>query len=331
MSEAAGAEVPRGPATANSMSPRRDPVAPQIGVVGLGRMGTAFAKNLLADGYSVTVFDLSEDKRQLLGAIGAHPVPTLSGLASCAVVISSLPNDSALKAVALGDHGLVAILPQSAVHISMSTISPALSREVAEHHAHHGQGYVSAPVLGNPDLAQARKLFIIAAGDGPSVVRVHPLLDRLGQHVFLMGDDPGAANLMKLGGNVLTGLTIQGMGEVLALMRKGGIDGRKAFDVLTNSLFDAKVHKTYGGKIVDRRYSPAGMRAPLAVKDLRLALGEAEHRSVPMPATSLVHDRLVAMMARGWSDLDWSALGLLAAVDSGLEEGPPPNDDEAGQ
>jgi 3-hydroxyisobutyrate dehydrogenase-like beta-hydroxyacid dehydrogenase len=306
-------------------------VAPQIGVVGLGRMGTAFAKNLLADGYSVTAFDLSEDKRQLLGAIGAHPVPTLSGLASCAVVISSLPNDSALKAVALGDHGLVAILPQSAVHISMSTISPALSREVAEHHAHHGQGYVSAPVLGNPDLAQARKLFIIAAGDGPSVVRVHPLLDRLGQHVFLMGDDPGAANLMKLGGNVLTALTLQGMSEVLALMRKGGIDGRKAFDVLTNSLFDAKVHKTYGGKIVDRRYSPAGMRAPLAVKDLRLALGEAEHRSVPMPATSLVHDRLVAMMARGWSDLDWSALGLLAAVDSGLEEGPPPNDDEAGQ
>jgi 3-hydroxyisobutyrate dehydrogenase-like beta-hydroxyacid dehydrogenase len=73
------------------------------------------------------------------------------------------------------------------------------------------------------------------------------------------------------------------------------------------------------------------MKAPLAVKDLRLALGEAEHRSVPMPATSLVHDRLVAMMARGWSDLEWSALGLLAAVDSGLEEGPPPNDDEAGQ
>ena len=130
MSEATGAEMPHNPATAHSMSPGRDPVAPQIGVVGLGRMGTAFAKNLLADGYSVTVFDLSEDKRQLLGAIGALPVPTLSGLASCAVVISSLPNDSALKAVALGDHGLVAILPQSAVHISMSTISPALSREV---------------------------------------------------------------------------------------------------------------------------------------------------------------------------------------------------------
>ena len=101
-------------------------------------------------------------------------------------------------------------------------------------------------------------------------------------------------------------------------MEKGGIDGRLAFDALTNSLFDSRVHKTYGGKIIEGRFSPAGMAVPLAVKDLRLALAEAERAFVPMPAASLVHDRLVAMEARGWSNLDWSALGLLAAVDAGL-------------
>ena len=100
----------------------------------------------------------------------------------------------------------------------------------------------------------------------------------------------------------------------------GGIDQRLAFDVLTNSLFDSRVHKTYGDKIVEGRYSPPGMAVPLAIKDLRLALAEAEHAAVPMPAASVVHDRLVAMAARGWSDLDWSALGLLAAVDAGLSD-----------
>jgi len=103
--------------------------------------------------------------------------------------------------------------------------------------------------------------------------------------------------------------------------RKGGVDAHLAFDVLTNSLFDSRVHKSYGGKIVEGRYSPPGMAVPLATKDLRLALAEAEHAAVPMPAASLVHDRLVAMAARGWADLDWSALGLLAAVDAGLSDG----------
>jgi 3-hydroxyisobutyrate dehydrogenase-like beta-hydroxyacid dehydrogenase len=104
----------------------------------------------------------------------------------------------------------------------------------------------------------------------------------------------------------------------LALLRKGGIDSQVGFEVLTNSLFDSRVHKNYGAKIVEARYSPPGMAVPLAIKDLRLALAEAEQTAVPMPAASLVHDRLVAMAARGWSDLDWSALGLLAAVDAGL-------------
>jgi 3-hydroxyisobutyrate dehydrogenase-like beta-hydroxyacid dehydrogenase len=101
---------------------------------------------------------------------------------------------------------------------------------------------------------------------------------------------------MKVAANTLTALTLQSMGEVLALLRKGGVDARAAFEVLTGSLFDGKVYKTYGGKIVESHYSPPGMTTPLAVKDLRLALAETEHMAVPMPAASLVHDRLVATL-----------------------------------
>ena len=294
-----------------------------VGVVGLGHMGEAFARNLIADGYELTAYDLSEARRDLLASAGARAVSDLAGLAGCEVVLTSLPNDQILSDVTLGAGGLVACLASGAIHISTSTISPGLARRLSQDHEKASQGYVAAPVLGNPDLAHARKLFVITSGKASSVNRALPLLGRLGQRVFPLGNDPGAANLMKLAGNVLTALTLEGMGEVLALLRKNGIDVHAAFDVLTNSLFDGEVHKTYGGKIVEEHYSPPGMTAPLAAKDLRLALAEAEHASVPMPVTSLVHDRLVAMIARGWSELDWSALGLLAAADAGIESGPP--------
>jgi 3-hydroxyisobutyrate dehydrogenase-like beta-hydroxyacid dehydrogenase len=290
----------------------------RIGVIGLGHMGSDFAGNLIADGYQVTVYDRIEKHAAPLVARGATAAVRLGDLAACEAVLTSLPDDDALADVTLRDGGLVHVLGRGAIHVSMSTVSPGLSRRLAHQHELAGQGYVAAPVLGNPDLAQARKLFVLVSGASAAVGRVSPVLNRLGQRLFPLGDDPGAANLMKVAANALTALTLQSMGEVLALLRKGGIDARAAFEVLTGSLFDGKVHKTYGGKIVESHYSPPGMTTPLAVKDLRLALTEAERMAVPMPAASLVHDRLVATVARGWVGLDWSALGLLAACDAGL-------------
>jgi 3-hydroxyisobutyrate dehydrogenase-like beta-hydroxyacid dehydrogenase len=293
--------------------------ARRIGVVGLGHMGEAFARNLLSDGHRVQAFDRNPLRAAALREEGAEAAEGLADLRDCDFVVTSLPDDNALHAVALGQGGLVEIMRPGAAHISMSTVSPDLSRRLADAHLARQQEYVAAPVLGNPDLARSRKLFVLAAGRPNAVRLAKPLLEGLGQRVFIISDDAPAANLMKLAGNVLTATTLESMGEVLALVRKGGIDQQVAFDVLTNSLFDAKVHKTYGGKILLEHYSPAGMAVPLAVKDLRLALAAAESEAVPMPSASLVHDRLVGVMARGWADLDWSALGLLAASDAGLD------------
>ena len=287
----------------------------RVGVVGLGHMGHAFAVNLLQDGYQVLVYD--RDPQRAAALRGARAVAELTDLASCDVVLTSLPDDDALAAVALGAGGLVAALTPGAVHMSMSTVSPAVSRRVADEHARHHQDYVAAPVLGNPDFARERKVFVLAAGPHPALEKVRPLLQGLGQQLFVIGEDAGLANLMKLGANTLTATTLECMGEVLALVRKGGIDSHLAYHVLTSSLFDSRVHKTYGGKIVEGRFG-AGFAVPLATKDLRLALAEAEHAAVPMPTVSLVHDQLVELVARGWGELDWSALGLLAAVNAGL-------------
>jgi 3-hydroxyisobutyrate dehydrogenase-like beta-hydroxyacid dehydrogenase len=306
--------------TANTSEPSgpAEFVISSVGVVGLGHMGHAFAVNLLEDGHQVVAYD--RDSKRAAALAGARAATELADLASCDVVVTSLPDDDALAAVVLGPEGLAAILSPNAVHISTSTVSPAISRRVAEEHARHRQDYVAAPVLGNPDFARERKLFVLAAGPHSALEKVRPLLERLGQRLFIIGEDAALANLVKLAANVLTATTLECMGEVLALMRKGGVDRHLAYDVLTNSLFDSRVHKTYGGKIVDEHYSP-GMVVPLAIKDLRLALAEAERTAVPMPAASLVHDHLVAMVARGWAELDWSALGLLAAVDAGLNDG----------
>jgi 3-hydroxyisobutyrate dehydrogenase-like beta-hydroxyacid dehydrogenase len=291
----------------------------RVGVVGLGHMGHAFAFNLVEDGYKISVYD--RDLKRIQALTDARAAAQLADLAACDVVVTSLPDDDAFAAVALGPEGLAGILAPNAVHISTSTVSPPLSRRVAEEHARHRQDYVAAPVLGNPDFARERKLFVLAAAPHSAMEKVRPLLERLGQRLFIIGEDAALANLVKLAANVLTATTLECMGEVLALLRKGGVDRHLAYDVLTNSLFDSRVHKTYGGKIVDGRYSPPGMAVPLAIKDLRLALAEAERAAVPMPAASLVHDRLVGMTARGWEGLDWSALGLLAAVDAGLNDG----------
>jgi 3-hydroxyisobutyrate dehydrogenase-like beta-hydroxyacid dehydrogenase len=291
----------------------------RVGVVGLGHMGRAFAFNLIEDGHQVSVYD--RDAKRTTEIAGARAATRLTDLADCDVVVTSLPDDDALASVAFGPGGLAGVLAPCAVHISTSTVSSAVSRRVADEHARHRQDYVAAPVLGNPDFARERKLFVLAAGPRSALEKVRPLLEHLGQRVFVISEDAALANLVKLAANVLTATTLECMGEVLALLRKGGLDAHLIYDVLTNSLFDSQVHKTYGGKIVEGRYSPPGMAVPLATKDLRLALAEAEHAAVPMSAAILVHDRLVAMAARGWDELDWSALGLLAAVDAGLGDG----------
>jgi 3-hydroxyisobutyrate dehydrogenase-like beta-hydroxyacid dehydrogenase len=309
--------------SAGSVAERRGSAAfviGHVGVVGLGHMGHAFAANLVEDGRQVLVHDRDPERIAGLLPIGARGVARLSDLAACDVVVTSLPDNDALASVALAPEGLAGILALNAVHISTSTVSPTLSRRLAEEHARHGQDYVAAPVLGNPDFARARKLFVLAAGSPTALDKVRPLLERFGQRVFVIGEDAALANLVKLAANVLTATTLECMGEVLALLRKGGVGGQLAYDVLTNSLFDSRVHKSYGAKIVDARYSPPGLAVPLAIKDLHLALAEAEREAVPMPAASLVHDRLVGMAAHGWAGLDWSALGLLAAVDAGLDD-----------
>jgi len=294
----------------------------EIGFVGLGQMGTAMAANLASAGSRVIAYVRRPEQQGKLTALGLKPTTNIADLFDCEIVISMLPNDDAVREVvfgreAVGLDGLAQGLRPGAVHLSMSTISTAAATELASEHASNEQGYVAAPVFGNPDAARARQLYIVAAGAAADVERCRPLLDSLGQKTFVVGIDPAQANLIKLLGNMMTATTLETFGEIVAVFRKRGLDPTPFLDIMTNTMFGGRAHKIYGAKIVTERYAP-GFRLPLALKDVRLALAEADGAGVPMPSVDVVRDRMMTGVARGYADLDWSVLGLIAAEEAGL-------------
>jgi 3-hydroxyisobutyrate dehydrogenase-like beta-hydroxyacid dehydrogenase len=298
-------------------------VQAQIGFVGLGRMGRAMAANLVAAGHKVIAYVRRPEQIAQLEALGLHATTDIADVFDCEIVITMLPDDDAVREIVFGrqeDHadGLAIGMQPGAIHISMSTISPGMASRLANQHARCGQSYVAAPVFGNPDAAKARQLFIVAAGASADLDRCQPILDALGQQVFRIGSDPGMANLVKLVGNAMSAATLEILGEVFALARKRGCDPQQLLGILTGTMFGSRVHKIYGEKIVRQQYGSAGFVFPLALKDVRLALNEAESAGVPMPSLSVVRDRLITGIARGYSERDWSALGMLAAEEAGL-------------
>jgi 3-hydroxyisobutyrate dehydrogenase-like beta-hydroxyacid dehydrogenase len=233
------------------------------------------------------------------------------------VVVTMLADDAAVESVVFGTDGILAGLKTLSIHISMSTISVALAERLASAHQAARQRFVAAPVFGRPEAAAADKLFIVAAGEPKTVQACQPLFKALGQHTFVIADEPPKANLVKLSGNFLIAAVIETLGEAFALVSKAGIDRARYLDILTNTLFGAPVYKTYGGIIAEERYAPPGFKARLGFKDIHLALGAAEALEVPMPVASLLRDRFLALLATGAGDLDWSALAALASRDAG--------------
>jgi 3-hydroxyisobutyrate dehydrogenase-like beta-hydroxyacid dehydrogenase len=300
----------------------RPPVLGEIGFVGLGHMGTAMAANLAAAGRRVIAYVRRPDQIGKLEALRLRPTTDIGDLLDCEVVISMLPDDDAVREIVFGRQdigldGLAAGLMPGAIHLSMSTISTAAASLLASEHARNGQGYVAAPVFGNPDAAKARQLFIVAAGVPAEVERCQPILDGLGQRTFVIGANPGDANLVKLLGNMMSATALEMLGEVVAVVRKRGLDPQPFIDIMTSTMFGGRAHKIYGDKIARQNYAP-GFVLPLVLKDVRLALAEAEKAGVPMPSVGVVRDRLITGIARGYGELDWTALGLIAAEEAGL-------------
>ena len=288
----------------------------KVGFIGLGQMGLPMAANLKKAGHEVIAYNRTRAKAEQLGARVANTPAEAARDAE--VVITMLADDDAVREVVFGADGLASTLQPGAIHVSMSTISVAISQEMAEEHRERKQGYVAAPVFGRPQAAEAAKLFVVVAGEPGAVKQCEPLFAAMGQRTFLMGDAAPKANVVKLSGNFLIASVIETLGEALSLVRKYDVDPEKYVEMLTSTLFVAPVYKTYADLIVKEQFEPAGFRLKLGLKDVRLALAAAEAQAVPMPVASVIRDHALEGIANGMGDKDWSSLAQVVSKNAGL-------------
>jgi 3-hydroxyisobutyrate dehydrogenase-like beta-hydroxyacid dehydrogenase len=290
----------------------------RAGFVGLGAMGQGMARSLLRAGHEVTVWNRTRERAEALAKDGAKVAGTPAEAARAGVVFTMVSEDRALDAVVSGPDGVLAGLPQGGVHVSASTIGIDTAERLAKSHEEAGRHLVSAPVFGRPEAAAAAKLVVVAAGPDAAIAAAKPLLEALGPKLFVLGKAPAQANVAKLAGNFLITAVIEGLAEALAFVGKAGVERQAFVDVLLGSLFDSPVYRTYGKILVEEKFSPPGFTLPLGVKDNRLLLQAGERLAVPLPLASLIRDRMVTALARGWADQDWSSFSRISAEEAGL-------------
>lgn len=290
-----------------------------VGFIGLGGMARAMAANLVKAGHRVRVWNRTPAAAQPLVEAGATEVATADEAFVGDAAITMLADDAALREVVL-EGGLLAGNSRPAMHLSMSTISVALARELTDRHAEAGIGYVAAPVFGRTEVAVAAQLNILAAGPAALIEAAGPLFDAMGQKVWRLGEEPARANVVKLPGNFMIAASVATFAEAMALGQANGVDPHDLHAVLTGTLFSGRVHTNYGKLIADRAYDPA-FKLTLGLKDIRLALQAGEASTVPMPVASLLRDTLIEAVAHGDGERDWVALAEVAFRRAGIDRG----------
>jgi 3-hydroxyisobutyrate dehydrogenase-like beta-hydroxyacid dehydrogenase len=291
----------------------------QVGFIGLGNMGQPIARNILKAGHSLVAYNRTRSRAEALLSHGARVANTPAEACQAELVITMLADDHAVEDVAFGEQGILASLPAGAVHVSMSTISVALSKHLAKEHAARSQGYVAAPVFGRPEAAEAAKLLVVAAGHARAVEHAKPILEAISRKLVVLATEPACANLVKLAGNFALASMLETLGEAFTLIRKAGVEPQQFHEIVNSSLFQSPVYENYGKTIVNERYEPAGFKLRLGLKDVRLVLAAADELAVPLPAASMIHDHLLEGIARGYGDNDWSVIAKILAEDAGLK------------
>lgn len=291
----------------------------KVGFVGLGRMGEPMARNLRAAGHAVTVYNRTRATADAFardgGAVAATPAEAARGADA---VLTMVADDAAARAVTFGEDGVLAGLPQGSVHIVCATISAALAAQLAEAHHEAHRGYVSAPVFGRPEAAAAKKLRVVAAGAETAIASARPALEAIGDALLVAGDDPPLANVVKLAGNFMIAAMLETLGEAFALTEKAGVPRERFQEILAKTLFALPIFANYGAAVAAERWTPAGFRLALGLKDVKLGLEAAGAAEVPMPLASLLRDHFISAIARGYGDLDWAALARVLAEDAGI-------------
>ena len=286
----------------------------QIGFIGLGKLGTPIAMNIVESGHNLYVYNRTTSKTAPLAAKGAKVSNDIAGLAAdCDIIFTMLSDDAALKNVCEGKDGLLKHMKPGSIHVSMSTILPQTATELTSQHEQKQQHYIAAPVFGRPEAATARKLNFAVSGKEEIRKSIQPLLEDAGAvGVWHFGEDVSAANTIKLCGNFLIASAIEAIGESVSLANKSGVDAQLMWDMFTQTLFNAPIYVNYSKIVMQQKFEPAAFTAKLGLKDLNLVLQQAAAVDVFMPTASLLKESMQLLVSKGKADIDWSAVAVVA-------------------
>ena len=288
-----------------------------IGFVGLGMMGSHMASRLLAKGHAVTGYNRTRSKAEWLIAEGMKWADSPRAVCEAAdVTFSMVTNSAAVREIAEGPNGMLAGLGKGKILVDMSTVSPALTRELAAKAREKGADMVDAPVSGSVLTLQQGKLAVMVGGRAETFERVQPLLLDLGPKVTHVGDN-GLALVMKISMNLSLAVQMLAFSEGVLLAEKSGIKRETAVDVLCHSAIASPMVQ-YRGPFVLQMPEEAWFNVGLMQKDMLLALELGRQVEVPLPTTAAVNEYLTAARAMGLAECDFAIIFKVLATMSGV-------------
>ncbi|NOG72227.1 NAD(P)-dependent oxidoreductase [Roseicella sp. DB1501] len=279
-----------------------------VAFLGLGQMGTGMVGRLIEAGHRVTVWNRDGAKAAPFAARGARVAASPAEAAQVGTVMTMLANDAAVEAVVLGEAGLLAA-GSGLLHVSCSTVSTALTQRLEAAHAEAGQRFVSAQVLGRPDVAAAGRLAVIAAGAAADLDAVQPLFDAIGAGTTRMGERPVMAAAAKIALNAGIPAIIQMLSEQFRIAGAHGVPPARLLELLLAADYGNRMLRSYGPIIAEQRFEPAGFPMRLGRKDVGLALAAVQGEGAALPLVAWIAARMDAIIAAGGGERDWSALG----------------------
>lgn len=277
-----------------------------VGMIGLGQMGSGMAGRLIEAGHRVIVWNRDRAKAAPFGERGAVIAASPADAARADLVLTMLANDEAVEMVVFGEDGLLTAGP-GLLHVSCSTVSVGLTNRLAAAHEAADQRFVSAQVLGRPDVAATGRLSVIAAGPAADLDAAQPAFDAIGAKTIRMGERPAMAAAAKTALNFGIAAVIQTISEQIRIAGAQGVTAVRMAELLVETEFGSRIFAGYAPMITTGRFEPAGFPLRLGRKDVGLAIATANDASLPL--ADLLAFRMDAIIAAGGGERDWCALG----------------------
>lgn len=292
----------------------------RVGFIGLGIMGRGMSRNLLDAGYELTVWNRTAARADALVEAGAARAASPAGLAHASdVVIVCVSDTPDVEEVLVGDDGVIHGAMPGTLVVDCSTISPAITRALADALAERGIEMLDAPVSGGSEGAAKGTLSIMVGGAAGQVARARPMLEAMGSTVTHVGDH-GAGQAVKLVNQILVVHAMLGVGEALLLAEAEGLDLQRTLDAVSGGAAGSWMLSNRGPQVIARDWSP-GFTIDLQQKDLRLVLEAFERLRLPAVGTSLISQLYATLQRRGLGDEGNHALVKALEHLAGIEIG----------